>query len=302
MAKHSSHPLESAIRLQRLLARAGHGSRRECEELIREGRVEVDGETVQQMGVRVDPDKQKVLVDGCRIRLPKFQYYAVNKPPGVVSTCRDPSGRTRVIDLINTDERVYNVGRLDKSSEGLILVTNDGELANRLTHPRYGVEKTYLVTVAGRPSIADLQSLKRGVHLAEGFARVSDVRIKKRRRHCTDLKIILGEGRNREIRRLLAQIGHKVTRLKRLAIGPLHLNELPVGAHRRLEQSEIKSLWRACSGKPAGQTPGNYGRRGDTRSRSVQSEKSGVKGRPSATRGRFQKKRGKPSRLVRGRK
>ncbi len=227
------------------MAQAGLGSRRECEQLILDGRVQVDGQTVEQLGTRVDPSKQKILVDGTRVRNIKFQYYIVNKPAGVVSTCRDPAGRVRVIDLINTDQRVYNVGRLDKSSEGLILVTNDGDLANRLTHPRYGIEKTYLVTVAGRPNVEDLRLLEQGVYLSEGFAKVSAVRIKKRRKQSTDLQIVLDEGRNREIRRLLARVGHKVTRLRRIAIGPLRLDDLPVGANRRLERGEIESLQRA---------------------------------------------------------
>ena len=233
------------MRLQRLLAQAGFGSRRQCEELITEGRVQVDGQIVDTLGVRVHVEKQKVMVDGVRVKPIRLQYFAVNKPPGVVSTCSDPAGRMRVIDLINTDQRVYNVGRLDKSSEGLILVTNDGDLADRLTHPRYGVEKTYSVTVAGRPHVEELRSLEGGVYLAEGLAKVSSVRIRKRRKQSTDLQMVLTEGRNREIRRLLAKLGHKVTRLQRVAIGPLHLDGLPVGGHRRLDHAEVEALKRA---------------------------------------------------------
>ncbi len=238
---------EKAVRLQKFLAQAGLGSRRQCEELIVEGRVAIDGQPATELGVRVDPDRQKVEVDGTLVREVRHQYFMLNKPPGVVSTSADPAGRVRVIDLINTDQRVYNVGRLDKSSEGLILVTNDGELANRLTHPRYGIQKTYLVTVNGNPRWDELQLLKRGVRLAEGVARVTDIRIKKRRRKNCELQIVLDEGRNREIRRLLARIGHKVTRLKRVAIGPLHLSDLPVGSGRRLEAAEIRALKRASA-------------------------------------------------------
>ena len=237
-------PADESIRLNRALAQAGIGSRRECETLILEGRVQIDGKVVDELGVRVNIAKQKIQVDGTRLRPTRYQYFAVNKPPGVLSTCADPSGRTRVIDLIDTTERVYNVGRLDKSSEGLILVTNDGELANRLTHPRYGVEKTYLVTVVGRPTADELRKLRTGVYLAEGRARVSRVEIKKRRKLQSDLIIVLDEGRNREIRRLLAQVGHKVVRLKRIAIGPLRLGDLPLGAHRKLERREIDALKR----------------------------------------------------------
>ena len=233
-------------RLQRVLAAAGVGSRRECETLIEEGRVEVDGQFITKLGVKVDPAKCKIRVDGTQIKLQRLQYFAVNKPPGVVSTSSDPSGRLRVIDLIKTSQRVYNVGRLDKSSEGLILVTNDGDLANRLTHPRYGVQKTYLVQVVGQPTGSDLKKLERGVYLAEGLAKVVGARIKSRTKDHPMLEIVLEEGRNREIRRLLASIGHKVIRLRRVAIGTLRLADLPLGAHRPLEKQEIAALKRVA--------------------------------------------------------
>ena len=235
------------IRLQRFLAQSGLGSRRECEDLITEGRVTIDGQVVSKLGSRVAPDCLKVRMDGTRVMPTRFQYFVVHKPTGVLSTCRDPEGRTRVIDLIKTDQRVYNVGRLDKSSEGLILVTNDGDLANRLTHPRYGVQKTYHVTVVGNPRWEDLQMLKRGIRLAEAVAQVSDVKIRTRRRDTCELEMVLEEGRNREIRRLLAHIGHKVTRLRRVAIGPLKLGNLKAGDYRRLEKQEIQSLRSASS-------------------------------------------------------
>jgi 23S rRNA pseudouridine2605 synthase len=235
------------VRLQRVLAQAGHGSRRQCEDLIVEGRVCVDGQVVDQLGTRVDPDAQKIEVDGTLVRAARYQYFMVNKPQGVLSTNFDPDGRMRVIDLINTDQRVYNVGRLDKSSEGLILVTNDGDLANRLTHPRYGVQKTYLVTVVGSPHREELELLRQGVRLAEGTARVTEVRVKKKRRENCELLIVLDEGRNREIRRLLARIGHKVTRLKRIAIGPLQLGDLVVGGWRRLVPAEVEALRKASA-------------------------------------------------------
>ncbi len=237
-------PDEGPVRLQRFLASAGVASRRQCEELIREGRVAIDGRPVIDLGVRVDPRKQRVELDGTRVREARHQYFVVNKPAGVLSTCNDPAGRARVIDLIPSDERVYNVGRLDKSSEGLIIVTNDGALANRLTHPRYDVPKTYLVTIAGTPSVEVLQMLRQGVRLAEGFARVDEVRIRKQHRQSCELWIVLREGRNREIRRLLARIGHKVLQLKRVAIGTLRLGELPPGGWRRLESNEIAALMR----------------------------------------------------------
>jgi len=218
------------------------GSRRECEELIQAGRVEIDGETVSELGTRVDPTRQRVRVDGVMLPRPKRVYFVVNKPVGVVCTNRDPSGRPRVIDLVRSDERLFAVGRLDRTSEGLILVTNDGELSNRLTHPRYGVDKTYRARVAGYPPPRLLDKLRRGIHLSDGVARVAAVRVKHRHKDSTDLEIVLDEGRNREIRRLLARIGHKVLSLKRTAMGPLNLADLPVGACRRLTTEEVRRL------------------------------------------------------------
>ncbi len=170
-------PNPEGQRLQKILAAAGLGSRRQCEELITSGRVEVDRQMVTQLGTRVDPGRQEIQVDGQPLSVGRRVYYAVNKPKGVVTTNRDPSGRPRVIDLVpGRDARLFAIGRLDLSSEGLILVTNDGELANRLAHPRYGVAKTYLAQVAGRPATEVLAQLCRGVRLAEGLARAESVR------------------------------------------------------------------------------------------------------------------------------
>jgi len=234
-----------------VLAAAGVASRRECEQLILEGRVEVDRKVVTELGTRVDRQRQEIRVDGEVLPRQKLLYFAVHKPPGVVSTARDPAGRPRVIDLLppNTP-RLFPVGRLDASSEGLILVTNDGDLAQGLTHPRHGVEKTYHVQVAGQVEREVLALLQRGMHLAEGFAHVKHVRIKERRKRSTILEMVLDEGRNREIRRLLARTGHKVQRLKRVAVGPVRLGELPSGAARPLSKREIESLKRAVA--PAG--------------------------------------------------
>ena len=234
---------QTGDRLQKVLALAGVASRRECEELICEGRVEVDRKVVTELGTRVDPLKQEIRVDGETLLRPKLAYFAVNKPTGVVATARDPAGRTRVTDLMppNTP-RVFCVGRLDMASEGLIIVTNDGELANGLTHPRHGVEKIYHVQVAGQVEHEVLEQLHRGIHLAEGFAHVKHVRIKSRRKQSTILEMVLDEGRNREVRRLLARVGHKVQRLKRIAIGPLRLGDLPTGAVRPLTKKEVESL------------------------------------------------------------
>ncbi|HEX5472144.1 MAG TPA: pseudouridine synthase, partial [Lacipirellulaceae bacterium] len=190
-------------RLQKVLAQAGIASRRDCEELVREGRVEVDRQVVTELGTRVDPQRQEIRVDGGALPRPKLAYFAVNKPVGVVSTARDPAGRPRVIDLLPPNApRLFCVGRLDLASEGLLLVTNDGELANGLTHPRHGVEKIYHVQVAGQVEHDVLAQLHRGIHLAEGFAHVKHVRIKSRRKRSTILEMVLDEGRNREVRRL----------------------------------------------------------------------------------------------------
>jgi len=230
-------------RLQKVLARAGLGSRRHCEELIVQGRVQVDRQVVTELGVRVDANQQEIRVDGEPIQLPGLVYFIVNKPQGVVCTHRDPAGRARVIDLLPaTRERLFTVGRLDRMSEGLLLVTNDGPLANLLAHPRYGVPKTYLVQVAGKPEPESLQRLRQGVRLAEGVARCSSIRWLRHHKNSTLLEIVLTEGKNREIRRVLAKVGHKVMWLKRIALGPLRLGNLAPGAYRRLRDDELRQL------------------------------------------------------------
>lgn len=235
-------------RLQKVLAAAGVASRRECEEIILEGRVEVDGEVVTELGTRVDLVSQSVSVDGESLPKPKRAYFAVHKPTGVVSTASDPSGRPRVIDLLPPSlGRLYNVGRLDLSSEGLILVTNDGEMANRLTHPSHGVEKTYHVQVAGLPGPEVLSELRKGVYFSEGKAQVVRAKIKSRRKQSAVLEIVLAEGRNREIRRMLAKVGHKVQKLVRVAVGPVKLGDMPAGAYRKLSPQEVKQLRQAAS-------------------------------------------------------
>jgi 23S rRNA pseudouridine2605 synthase len=249
-------PPDSGDRLQKFLAHAGIASRRDCEELIREGRVEVDRHVVTELGTRVDPLKQEIRLDGELLTQQKLVYFAINKPSGIVSTSADPAGRPRVIDLLppNTP-RVFCVGRLDMSSEGLILATNDGELANGLTHPRHGVEKIYHVQVVGEVGEDVIAKLKRGVHLAEGFAHVKHVRVKSRRKHSSILEMVLDEGRNREVRRLLARVGHKVQQLKRIAVGPVRLADLPTGAVRPLTKKEVQSLEAAVAHGPKAGVP-----------------------------------------------
>lgn len=229
-------------RLQKVLASAGIGSRRKCEELITAGRVEVDRIVTTTLGTRVDPTRQEIRVDGERLPDPTKVVYALYKPVGVVTTHFDPSGRPRVVDLVPGERRLFPIGRLDRMSEGLILVTNDGGLANRLAHPRYGVEKRYHVQVAGRPSVETLDQLRQGVPLAEGLARVQRVAIRSQHRDSSVLDMVLDEGKNREIRRMLAKMGHKVHQLKRVAIGSLSLGNLLPGEHRKLSWDEVERL------------------------------------------------------------
>lgn len=229
-------------RLQKILAAAGIASRRDCEELITQGRVEVDGKIVTELGVRVDPARTEIKVDGVTLAKPKLVYFAVNKPAGVLCTNDDPAGRERVVDLVPSKERLFTIGRLDQYSEGLILVTNDGALANKLAHPRYEVPKEYLVEVAGHLTADDIRKLLKGVHLAEGVAKVEKLYIRHRRPGCMILEMVLREGKNREIRRVLARLGHKVMKLKRVAFGPLRLAKMPLGAHRRLTVGEVRQL------------------------------------------------------------
>lgn len=268
-------PATGGERLQKVLASAGIASRRQCETLILEGRVEVDRKLVTRLGTRVDPACQEIRIDGTPLRQPRRRYFLINKPVGVVSTNRDPQGRARVIDLVPCDERLFTVGRLDRSSEGLILVTNDGELANRLTHPRYEIAKTYRVRVAGQPSAQQLQSLRQGVHLAEGVARVASLHVKARQSNTTDLEMVLTEGRNREIRRVLARIGHKVLQLRRTAMGPLRLGQMAPGEWRELSGSEVRALRRFSS--DSSPTPKKRAGQGRGRSSAVDGQRANRK-------------------------
>ncbi len=231
-------------RLQKVLAAAGVASRRECEQLILEGRVEVDRETITVLGTRVDPQQQEIRLDGLVLAKPRHIYYVLNKPAGVVSTNRDPEGRPRVIDMVPGERRLFTIGRLDRSSEGMIIVTNDGELANQLTHPRYGITKTYRAKVVGNPTAETLQQLRKGVHLAEGVARIESLKVRGKHSGGAELEIVLTEGRNREVRRVLARVGHKVQHLRRIAVGPIRLGQIKPGEYRLLSPDEIRSLRR----------------------------------------------------------
>ncbi|MGH2679697.1 MAG: pseudouridine synthase [Actinomycetota bacterium] len=236
-------------RVQRLLARTGYGSRRSCEELIAEGRVTVNG-TVAILGDRADPKEDEVRVDGLDVNLdPNVKYYALHKPLGVVTTMQDPQGRPDIRGYLPPDgPRVFPVGRLDRDSEGLLLLMNDGDLANGLTHPRYGVEKEYLAEVEGAPTPKHLGLLRRGVELEDGPARVESVRVTGRSGDRGAVRLVMTEGRKREVRRLLAEVGLPVTRLVRVRVGPIRLGGLAPGERRELTHDEVVALRRVVDG------------------------------------------------------
>jgi 23S rRNA pseudouridine2605 synthase len=229
-------------------------------------------------------------VDGVLLKKQKLVYYAVNKPVGFVTTNRDPHGRPRVIDLVPPDERVFPVGRLDRSSEGLILLTNDGELAQKLTHPKFGVRKVYRVTVAGKVDGETMKKMRQGIYIAEGFVKVEGAKLLKSRSRATEMEIVLKEGKNREIRRILARLGHKVQQLRRIAVGPLRLGDVPAGAYRIVTPGEVEKLWTATQnaaeteGQPRSLKSQNAKNRGakkrGTKKRGVHAAASGPQRRP----------------------
>ncbi|MGH8915468.1 MAG: pseudouridine synthase [Acidimicrobiia bacterium] len=228
--------------MQKALANAGLMSRRAAEEAIREGRVTVDGAKVS-LGDRVDVTSQRVALDGVPIPVnPDLETHLLYKPAGVISSASDPQGRRTVTDLVPSRARLYPVGRLDYDSEGLILLTNDGDLANRVTHPRYGIVKKYLAMVQGAPGGRHVRRLTEGVDLDDGPARALSARIVGRQEDKTMVELTMGEGRNREIRRMFETIGFEVTRLVRTAIGPINDRTLKEGESRQLTIVEIREL------------------------------------------------------------
>lgn len=232
------------VRLQKVLAAAGFGSRRACEELIEAGRVTVDG-SVALLGRRVDPAVARVEVDGVRIGVaPGLVYYLLNKPVGVVTTADDPQGRPTVVDLVPAEPRVFPVGRLDAGTEGLLLLTNDGDLAHRLTHPSMGVEKEYLAEVEGTPSPGDIRRLREGVVLDDGVTAPAAASLVPP----NAVRLTIHEGRNRQVRRMCEAVGHPVVRLVRVRIGPLADRRLPPGRWRPLTTEEVRALEKAAGG------------------------------------------------------
>jgi len=235
-------------RLQKVLARAGLGSRRACEALISEGRVTVD-DHVAILGARVDPRRNRIVVDGVPVVVDDTRvYWLLNKPAGYVTTARDPQGRPTVIELVPDEPRSFSVGRLDRDTEGLLLLTNDGELAELLTHPRHGVEKAYLAEVEGVPAPGALRALREGVELDDGPARAVRAAVVQEHDGGSALEIVLKEGRKRIVRRMCAAVGYPVRRLVRTRIGPLVDSKLAPGAHRPLTNAEVRSLYAAALG------------------------------------------------------
>jgi len=233
-------------RLQKVIASRGLASRRRAEMMISQGRVRVNGIVVTELGTKVDPVTAEIQVDGKMLAAAReLLYLLVHKPVGYVTTMDDPQHRPIVSDLLaGIDARVYPVGRLDINSSGLLLCTNDGELANRMMHPRYKLKKYYLVTVDGRVSAAKLQHLRQGVDLEDGFSRPEQVAVKRSSGETTMLEIVLREGRNRQVRRMLAAIGYPVKKLVRTRIGFLRLGDLPKGKYRFLSSLEVARLRR----------------------------------------------------------
>jgi 23S rRNA pseudouridine2605 synthase len=239
------------VRLQKVLAAAGVGSRRACEALIAQGRVEVDGAVVMVAGTRIDPDRAVVRVDGRRVNVrDSGVYLALNKPPGVLSAMSDQRGRPTVGDFVaDRPQRLFHVGRLDRDSEGLLLLTDDGDLAHKLAHPSYGVSKTYLAEIPAPLGRDVPRRLRGGVMLDDGLARVDAFRVVQADPARALVEVVLHEGRNRIVRRLLAEVGHPVSRLVRISIGPIRLDQQRPGTVRELSRDEVADLFAAVESR-----------------------------------------------------
>jgi 23S rRNA pseudouridine2605 synthase len=304
---------DGRVRLQKFLANSGVDSRRNCEEYIRTGRVTVNSEVITDPARGIDPEADEVKLDSERLVMPRFRYFLLNKPVGVLCTNRDPQGRPRAIDLIPVDsERLFTVGRLDENTRGLLLLTNDGQLAQRMAHPRFEVVRRYRCHVSGRPDAEILRQLREGMYFSDGFFRFRGVRVVRFQGRSTVLELELREGRNREIRRLLARVGHKVIELERIAFGPVTLGRLSPGEFRELRPAEVLAIRQfletgqvpdsvkprstaSRSGKPARRRPaiGSRGQNGPKRGAArpgrrgaATAGKAGVRDKSAASRGR----------------
>ena len=231
-------------RIQKIIAHAGICSRRKAEEYIAEGRVKVDGKTITQPGLKVDPEQVVITVDGKPLQEEKKIYILLHKPRGYVTTMADPQGRPIVTDLLpEIQERLFPVGRLDLDSEGALLLTNDGALANQVLHPRFEVNKTYQATVRDLPKKADLQRLEQGIVLDGTKTWPARLRVVKKKKDAAVIEIIIHEGKKRQVRKMFQAVGHPVIRLKRTAYGKLLLENLPEGSYRFLDQIDVKKLF-----------------------------------------------------------
>ena len=244
--KESKSPVQvGKQRLQKILAAAGVDSRRKCEELILEHAVTVNGQIVNELPAFADADKDDIRVNGQRIKQPEKVYFLLNKPKGVICTNSDPQRRPKAIDLIDRPERLVCVGRLDVDTTGAIILTNDSELVNRLTHPKYELSKTYHIVVRGRVEGSDVEKLKKGVWLSEGKTQGAAVKIIRRSHTETTLQVVISQGLNRQIRRMFSQLGYKVKSLKRTQIGDIILKGIAAGNYKRLTKAQIAYLKRA---------------------------------------------------------
>lgn len=231
------------MRLQKFMAHAGAASRRKSEELIKEGRVKVNNNIVTEMGLVVDPNKDRVYLDGKRLNLENENIYIIlNKPIGVVTTSSDEKGRINVVDLVDETKRVYPVGRLDIDTTGLVLLTNDGALANILMHPKNNIYKTYIATVEGKPNARELNLLRNGLSLRDLKTSKSKVKILKNFDKDSIVEISIHEGKNHQVKRMFSYIGHEVKKLKRISIGKIELGNLEIGNYRYLNNEEVKYL------------------------------------------------------------
>ncbi len=231
------------MRVQKFLAHRGIASRRSIEKMINDKRISVNGEVITEQGVKIDPETDIVAVDGMPVKMGETNvYYWINKPVGIISASSSSLGETTVVDLVNTNVRIYPVGRLDKDSHGLLLLTNDGELTHRLTHPKYHIDKTYQVVVTGQVTDHKIEKLQTGIRLEEGMTAEAEVEILEVTKEGTAIKFIIHEGKHRQIRRMCEAVNLQVVDLVRTAVGPIALDKLNVGEYRPATKSEISTL------------------------------------------------------------
>lgn len=240
---------DTTIRLNKYLANNGIAARRDIKEFIKKEQVTVNGERAKEPGVRVNPKKDDIRLNGKKIHPPQLVYYVINKPKGYISTTADEFGRKNVTSLIPTKERIYPVGRLDKDTTGLLILTNDGELTNLLTHPKYHVNKVYRLTMLGRPTPEQLRAMRNGVLLNDGITAPAQVNVISTNNGKSYLEVIIHEGRNRQIRRMCETVGIDLLELQRIKFGPLVLGNLKLGQQRTLTKAEINSLQVAATKK-----------------------------------------------------